>query len=150
MLPSVLCVLISLVITGTGERPSNDHTSHVAKLDHVNDNRSTAYPSTWELHLLSSLCDFRILRVYDYHYHFRSISRSINEPGPKVQGPQGPQGFQGLQGPAGPKGEKGDPGKDGIPGTEGITGPPGHIFVIPVSSPQGVNGIPHRYPSTTL
>ncbi|XP_028968456.1 collagen alpha-1(XI) chain-like [Galendromus occidentalis] len=50
---------------------------------------------------------------------------------PRVQGPQGPQGFQGLQGPAGPKGEKGDPGKDGIPGTEGITGPPGHIFVIP-------------------
>jgi len=51
-----------------------------------------------------------------------------------LRGAPGPRGFTGPQGPPGPKGEKGDAGRDGLAGTGGIQGPPGHIFMIPVSN----------------
>ena len=33
----------------------------------------------------------------------------------------------------GPKGSKGEPGRDGLGGNTGIQGPPGHVFMIPVT-----------------
>ena len=50
-----------------------------------------------------------------------------------LPGPPGPRGYAGPQGPLGPRGQKGEPGRDGLNGNLGIQGPPGHVFMIPVS-----------------
>lgn len=46
----------------------------------------------------------------------------------------GPRGYTGRPGPKGDPGPKGEPGRDGIPGHSGAPGPPGHVFMVPVSS----------------
>lgn len=45
----------------------------------------------------------------------------------------GPRGYPGPPGPQGPRGPKGEPGRPGVEGQQGFTGPPGHVFVVPVS-----------------
>jgi len=50
-----------------------------------------------------------------------------------LPGPPGPRGYTGPPGPNGPRGQKGEPGRDGLGGNTGIQGPPGHVFMIPVS-----------------
>ncbi len=50
-----------------------------------------------------------------------------------IPGPPGPRGYVGSPGMNGPKGSKGEPGRDGLGGNTGIQGPPGHVFMIPVT-----------------
>lgn len=43
------------------------------------------------------------------------------------------RGYGGPPGSPGETGPKGEPGRDGLAGMPGVQGPPGHVFMIPVS-----------------
>lgn len=49
------------------------------------------------------------------------------------RGPPGLRGYPGPPGERGPPGPKGETGRNGLGGTVGVPGPPGHVFMVPVS-----------------